>query len=73
MVLREGVSSLDAPKVWNFDSLKRSHFVIVSGLQDKYVMYLQYTLGGRGERSQYATYGGLAELAPPSSPTVCKT
>lgn len=45
VVLREGVSGLDAAKVWNFDSLKRSHFVIVSGF--RVVIYLQYALEGK--------------------------
>lgn len=47
MVLREGVSSLDAAKVWNFDSLKRSHFVIASGFRVECVIYLQYVLEGK--------------------------
>lgn len=47
MVLREGVSGLDAAKVWNFDSLKRSHFVIVSGFRVECVIYLQYALEGK--------------------------
>jgi hypothetical protein len=66
VVLREGISSFDATKVWNFDSLKGSHSVII--FEMNVVIYLQLTLEGKEALESiynYAAHGELTELAPP--------
>jgi hypothetical protein len=66
MVLREGVPSLDATKMWNFNSLRRSHFVIISGLRVEY-FDLSTEYGGLCREKEVNMLGELAEIAPPYS------
>lgn len=78
MVLREGVPSLDATKVWNFDSLRCSHFLIISGLWAEYLIYLRSTADFGGEKGrQYAR--GVSRVSPSilrmehANPETCAT